>query len=181
MDVLVDFSQACGLAAAAGLIAVVPIAVAASLATAGLFDDSPTVAGQTWFVIAAWVLAVVELVADVVWPGASAGWRFLRRVVAGGLVFELTVGDVLPWAGLAIGAVIAAATAFALREMRSRAVKSGADVRGTAVVEDAAGVGASALALVPVVGYVMALAGLYLAARVRRRAGQKYEGLRVLR
>jgi hypothetical protein len=102
-------------------------------------------------------------------------------VVAGGFVFELAVGDELPFAGIVIGALLAAAVGLALRELRSRAVKGGADVRGTAVVEDAAGVGAAAVALVPVIGYLMALGGLVLAARVRRRAQQKYEGLRVLR
>jgi hypothetical protein len=181
MDVLVDFSQAFGLAAAAGLIAAAPLAVAATAATFGLLDDSLGIADDGWLLAAAWALVAVELLADALWPGAAAGWRLLRRIVAGGLVFELSVGSALPWAGLVIGALVAAASGFALREMRSRAVKSGADVRGTAVVEDAGGLAASALALVPVLGYLLALGGIYLAARVRRRAGQKYEGLRVLR
>jgi hypothetical protein len=180
MDLLVDFSQAFGLAAACGLVAAAPLAFAATGATIG-WVDGIGVADDGWLLITAWVLAGVELAADALWPGAAAGARLLRRVVAGGLVFELVAGDEVPWAGLAIGAVIAAVVGLALRELRSRAVKGGADVRGTAVVEDAAGVGASALALIPIVGYLMAAAGVVLGLRVRRRSQQKYEGLRVLR
>ena len=40
-----------------------------------------------------WVLAAIELAADAIWPGAEAGGRLLRRVVGGGLVFELVAGD----------------------------------------------------------------------------------------
>ena len=68
-----------------------------------------------------------------------------------------------------------------MRRVRSGAVKAGGDVRGTALIEDGAGIGASLVALIPIVGYVMALAGGFLLLRVRRREGQKYEGLRVLR
>ena len=39
-----------------------------------------------------WVLVAIELVADSVWPGAQAGVRLGRRIVAGGLVFEFAAG-----------------------------------------------------------------------------------------
>ena len=90
-------------------------------------------------------------------------------------------GGAVPYAGLAIGALVAAAVGLGMRRVRSGAVKAGGDVRGTALIEDGAGIGASLVALIPIVGYLMALAGGFLLLRVRRREGQKYEGLRVLR
>ena len=55
-------------------------------------------------------------------------------------------------------------------------------MRGTALIEDGAGMGASALAVIPFVGYPAgASRPVPSVARVRRRDGQKYEGLRVLR
>jgi hypothetical protein len=93
----------------------------------------------------------------------------------------LGAGHKVPYAGLAIGAVVAAGAGLAMRRIRSGAVKSGGDLRGTALVEDVAGVGAAALAVVPFAGYLLAVAAGGLWARVRRREGQKYEGLRVLR
>ena len=54
-------------------------------------------------------------------------------------------------------------------------------LRGTALIEDASGVAASAIALVPFVGYLMAAGGGVLVARARQREQEKYKGLRVLR
>ena len=68
-----------------------------------------------------------------------------------------------------------------MRRLRSGAVKAGGDVRGTALIEDGAGLGAAAVALIPFVGYLMTIAAGWLLLRVRRREDQKYAGLRVLR
>jgi hypothetical protein len=65
--------------------------------------------------------------------------------------------------------------------MRVGAVKAGGDVRGTALVEDGAGLAAAVAAVVPFVGYLLAVAAGWLLVRVRRRDDQKFRGLRVLR
>jgi hypothetical protein len=181
MDVVIALSQGLGLAVAAGLLASAPLALAATAATEGwlrgpigLADDGVTVA-------ATWALVVVELAADAVWPGAPAGLRLGRRVIAGGLVFELASGDDIPYVGLAVGAAAAAGVAIAMRTVRSRAVKGGGDLRGTALIEDGAGLGTAAIAVVPFAGYALAVAAAALLQRVRVREARKYEGLRVLR
>src|ERR687886_632668 len=51
---------------------------------------------------------------------------------------------------------------------------------GTAALVGGAGVVAAALALIPLVGYVEALALPLVAARLRRRGGERYAGLRTL-
>jgi hypothetical protein len=181
MDLLITLSQALGLAAAAGMVAVAPLAVAATAASLGLLDGVADFVDDPVTIAVLWAAAVVEIAADLLWPGSSAGFRLGRRVVAGALVFELAAGDEIPWVGLAIGALVAAAVALAFRQIRSGAVKAGGGLRGTAAIEDAAGVGASIVSLIPAVGIALAAAGVALLARLRRRSTQKYGGLRVLR
>ncbi len=181
MHLLIAIGQGLGLAAAAGLLATAPLALAATAANLGWLDGPLSFAGRPWLVAVTWAAVLVELVVDALWPGAQAGARLARRVVAGGLAFELGAGHKVPYVGLAAGALVAAAAGLAMRRIRSGAVKAGGDLRGTALVEDAAGVGAAALAVVPFAGYLLAVASGGLLARVRRREGQKYEGLRVLR
>ena len=90
-------------------------------------------------------------------------------------------GDTIPYIGLALGALVAAAAAIAMRSLRAGAVKGGGDIRGTAMIEDGAGLGTAAVAVIPIVGYVLAIAAGVLLRRVRAREGKRYEGLRVLR
>jgi hypothetical protein len=181
MDHLIAISQGLGLAAAAGLLSAAPLALAASAATQGWLESPISIADDAATVAVCWALVVIELAADAVWPGAQAGARLGRRIVAGGLVFELAAGGDIPYAGLIIGAVVAAAVGLAMRRLRAGAVKAGGDVRGTALVEDGAGLGAAAVALIPFVGYVMTVAAAWLLMRQRRREDQKFRGLRVLR
>jgi hypothetical protein len=96
-------------------------------------------------------------------------------------VFELAAGGDVPYAGLVVGAIVAAGVGLAMRRLRAGAVKAGGDVRGTALVEDGAGLGAAAVALIPFVGYLMTVAAGWLLMRQRRREDQKFRGLRVLR
>ena len=70
---------------------------------------------------------------------------------------------------------------MALRHVRAGAVKAGGDLRGTAVIEDGAGIVGSSAGLVPFVGFVMAIGAGVLVYRARRREQEKYKGLRVLR
>ncbi len=181
MHTAIAIGQGLGLATAAGLLATAPLAIAATAAREGWLESPVHDAARTALLVATWLLVVLELAIDAVWPGAQAGARLLRRVIAGGLVFELSAGRALPWVGLAVGAVVAAGVGLAMRLVRSRAVKAGGDVRGTALIEDGAGLGASLVALVPFAGFVLAALGGGLLLRVRRREAQKYQGLRVLR
>jgi hypothetical protein len=181
MDLLIAISQGLGLAVAAGFVGAAPVALGATGASVGVADDAAGVADDGWLIALAWVATAVELAADAVWPGAQAGIRLARKAVGGGLAFGLVTWDELPWISLLLGAVVAAGVAVALRHVRAGAVKAGGDLRGTALIEDASGVAASAIALVPFVGYLMAAAGGVLVARARRREQEKYKGLRVLR
>jgi hypothetical protein len=181
MDVVIALGQGLGLAAAAGLLASAPLASAATAASLGWLRGPLGIADDAIVVAATWVLVVLELAADAVWPGAQAGMRLGRRIVAGGLAFELGAGDKIPYIGLALGALVAAAAGIAMRSLRAGAVKGGGDIRGTAMIEDGAGLAGSALAVIPVVGYFLAAAAVGLLQRVRAREGRRYEGLRVLR
>ena len=181
MDVVIALGQGLGLAAAAGLLASAPLAAATTAAAAGWLRGPLGIADDGIVIAAAWALVFIELAADAVWPGAQAGARLGRRVVAGGVAFELAAGDTIPYIGLALGALVAAAAAIAMRSLRAGAVKGGGDIRGTAMIEDGAGLGTAAVAVIPIVGYVLAIGAGVLLRRVRAREGKRYEGLRVLR
>ena len=173
MDVVIALGQGLGLAAAAGLLASAPLAAATTAAAAGWLRGPLAIADDGIVIAAAWALVVIELAADAVWPGAQAGARLGRRVVAGGVAFELAAGDTIPYIGLALGALVAAAAAIAMRSLRAGAVKGGGDIRGTAMIEDGAGLGTAAVAVIPIVGYVLAIAAGVLLRRVRAREGDE--------
>jgi len=60
------------------------------------------------------------------------------------------------------------------------ALRRGGEAGGTALLFTGAAIVVFALALIPVVGYLEALAIPALALRARKRAGEKYAGLRTL-
>ena len=181
MDLAIALGQGFGLAVAAGFFASAPLAIAASAASLGVADGSLSFANDPLTVALLWLAAAVELVADAIWPGAEAGARLVRRVVGGGLAFELVAGDQVPYVGLAVGAVVAAAVGASLRQIRMRAIKGGGDARGTALIEDGSGVMVAVAGAVPFVGFVLAAVAAFLFTRTRRRDREKYKGLRVLR
>src|SRR3954451_11560598 len=181
MDLVIALSQGLGLAVAAGFFASAPLAVGSSVAALGFADGAVDIADDTSTVAFLWALAIVEFAADAIWPGAEAGAKLLRRVVGGGLAFELIAGEEIPYVGLVVGALVAAAVALTLRQMRIRAIRSGGDVRGTAVIEDGAGVGPAFVGAIPIIGYAVTIGAGLLFGRTRRRDQEKYKGLRVLR
>ncbi|MDX6519458.1 MAG: hypothetical protein QOF08_63 [Gaiellales bacterium] len=181
MDLAIALSQGLGLAVAAGFFATGPLAIAASAAALGVADGSLSFADDPLTVVLLWLAAAVELAADAIWPGAEAGARLVRRVLGGGLAFELVAGDQVPFVGLIAGALVAGAVGISLRQIRMRAIRGGGDARGTALVEDGAGVMAGVAGAVPFAGFVLAAAAALLFARTRRREQEKYKGLRVLR
>jgi hypothetical protein len=181
MDLFIALSQGLGLAVAAGFVAAPPVAFASTAAYLGFETGAIGIADDGIVVAIAWAAAIVEVLVDAVWPGAQAGARLARKAIGGGIAFELIAGDQLPWAGLAIGALVALAVAMALRHVRAGAVKAGGDLRGTAVIEDGAGIAGSAVGLIPVAGIIMAVGAAGLVLRARRHEQEKYKGLRVLR
>jgi hypothetical protein len=60
------------------------------------------------------------------------------------------------------------------------ALRRGGTTGGTGILVGLAGLGVAALALIPVVGYLEAFALPALGTRVRRRAPERYAGLRSL-
>jgi hypothetical protein len=108
-----------------------------------------------------------------------------ERAAAGAALLALAAGGVLGWlvfdwkAGLA-GAAGGALGGFGAAVFARGAVRRGGTTGGTAVLLAGAAIVAFALALVPVVGFLEALAIPALALRARQRAGEKYAGLRTL-
>jgi hypothetical protein len=107
--------------------------------------------------------------------GIAAVWlargALLRPVAAAALLAFLSAGVVIAllavvWAAVALvgGAAIAAAS---VRKLAAEALP-------------AAALGAALVALVPLLGYVEAVAAPFLGRRLDRRAGSRYAGLRVL-
>jgi hypothetical protein len=97
----------------------------------------------------------------------------------------IVVAGVLAWVVFDWKAAVAAAVGGALGGFGAGTFARGALTRGgtaggTATLLVAAAVALFALALVPVVGFVEAVVIPILAARTRRRAGEKYAGLRTL-
>ena len=177
MDLVIALSQGLGLAVAAGFVAAPPVAFASTAAYLG-FETGVGIADDGIVLAIAWAATVVEVLVDAVWPGAQAGARLARKAIGGGIAFELIAGDQLPWAGLAIGALVALAVAHGAAPRPRRAVKAGGDLRGTAVIEDGAGI--AGWRPVPFVGIVITVAaGGFV--RARRHEREKYKGLRVLR
>src|SRR5947209_9853669 len=103
MDLVIALSQGLGLAVAAGFFASAPLAVGSSVAALGFADGALDIADDATTVAVLWAVAIVEFIADAIWPGAEAGAKLLRRVVGGGLAFELIAGNEIPYVGLAIG------------------------------------------------------------------------------
>jgi hypothetical protein len=119
------------------------------------------------------VLAAVD-----VWLPQSL--RMLLRVAAGAAACEFWLHDDLAWAGIPIGAAGAAVTAVTAVPLAESAARAGSRA-ATALIAAVAALIVAAAALVPFVGYPLAVAAVFLALRSRRRGGERYQGLRILR
>ena len=97
--------------------------------------------------------------------------------IAVGVVAGLVVGN---WDEIVGGAVGGAAGAVGSAPVVQGALRRGGTRAGTATLVGAAGVSLAALALIPLVGYLEAVALPVVAFRARRRAGERYAGLRTL-
>ena len=106
--------------------------------------------------------------------------RILLRIAAGAAACEFWLHDDLAWAGIPIGAAGAAVTALAVVPLSESAARAGSRA-ATALIAAAAALIVAAAALVPFVGYPLAAVAVFLALRTRRRGGERYRGLRILR
>jgi hypothetical protein len=123
-------------------------------------------------------LPAVILIAVDFWLPQSL--RMLIRIAAGAAACEFWLHDDLAWAGLAIGAAGAAVMAVAAVPLGEGAARAGSR-NAAALISAVAALIVAAAALVPYVGYALALVAIFLALRTRRRGGERYQGLRILR
>ena len=116
----------------------------------------------------------------------AAGWLARTRPgallailigAAAGIAVGLAVGDWKDAVGGAIGGVLGGIGGTSLA---AGTLRRGGTTTGTGILIGLAGVGIAALALVPFLGYLEALALPALAARARRRRPERYAGLRTL-
>jgi hypothetical protein len=127
------------------------------------------------------------------WIGVSAGLGAALGVLGLGLVRDVRLALPLAIAaGVAVGyllaewgGAIAGAMGAVLGTVGATPVVRGTLARGgtrggTAVIVAAAAVVLGALSFVPALGYLVALAVPTLGMRLRRRAGERHAGLRIL-
>jgi hypothetical protein len=110
--------------------------------------------------------------------------RFARGA-AGAALLALVAGGLLTWLVFDWKAAIAGAAGGALGGFGAGifvrgAVRRGGTAAGTAVLVVGAAAVVFGLALIPIVGFLEAVAIPALALRARRRAGEKFAGLRTL-
>lgn len=127
------------------------------------------------------------------WIGVCAGLGAALGVLAVALLRDvriaipvaLAAGAAAGWALEEWSGAIAAAAGGVLGAFGSSPTVRGALARGgtragTAVLVGAAALVLAALSLVPVLGYLIALALPVLGVRLRRRQGERHAGLRIL-
>lgn len=127
------------------------------------------------------------------WIGVSAGLggaigvlglgvlRDVRLALPLAAAAAVAVGYVLgDWPGAIAGAVGAVLGAVGATPVVRGTLARGGTRAGTAAIVAAVALVLGALAFVPVLGYLVALAIPTLGMRLRRRAGERYAGLRIL-
>ena len=196
MDFLLDLLQGAGIAAAIGIRPFLPVLLVGALASADLGLDFD---GTSFDFLEAWpfLLGVLVLVMALDLVGRRAGRDAPERapllyavlavaLVLGALEAAGSVADrsQAGWAGLLVGLACAALGFQAARALFSRVRRRLDDQAAAALpvyAEGSALIVAALAILFPPLS-VLVLAGLvWLLAGGRRRAGEKYAGLRVLR
>jgi hypothetical protein len=199
MDLLLAICQAIGLALAVGIggaLAALFIAVMAS-ADAGidLRGTDWEFIGDGWFIVILFAANVLAFYESRRPPPVSGGGRFDRRLrgaaAAGvlGAVFgaaSLAEQGEPASIGFVLGALFGAGSALLAGEILAGAQRRTGDAHGAAstleLIFGAAGIATAALALFVPPASLLALIGLaVVGVGRRRRASEKYEGLRVLR
>ena len=121
--------------------------------------------------------ALGVLVAGLLARVSAGAVAALGLAAAGGFFIGWWFAD---WAEAIAGGVGGALGALGAAEVLRGALRRGGTPGATALLATAGAILLGALAFVPVAGYVEALAIPALAARLRRRGGRTYEGLRIL-
>jgi uncharacterized protein DUF4126 len=196
MDFILDLLQGAGLAAAIGIRPFLPVLLAGALAAANLgldFDGTDFSFLETWeFLLGVLVLVILlDLIGRR--AGRDASDRpplvYILLVVAlalGGLMAAGSVADHSDswWAGLIAGIACAALGFQAARSLFHR-VRRRLDEQAAAALpvyaEGAAVVAAGLSILFPPLALLVLGALVWLLSGGRRRAGEKYAGLRILR
>jgi Domain of unknown function (DUF4126) len=196
MDFLLDLLQGAGLAAAVGIRPFLPVLLAGALASADLgldFDGTDFSFLETW----PFLLGVLVLVMGLDLIGRRAGRDASERppllyivlVVALALGALLAAGSVADhsddwWAGAIAGLVCAALGFEAARSLFGR-VRRRLDEQAAAalpVYAEGAALAAAGLSILFPPLALLIIAGLvWLLTGGKRRAGEKYAGLRILR
>jgi hypothetical protein len=196
MDFILDLLQGVGLAAAIGIRQFLPVLLAGALAAANVgldFDGTDFAFMEEW----PFLLGVLVLVVLLDFAGRRAGrgsedrppllYALLALALAlGGLAAAASVADNSSdwWAG-AIAGVAAAALGFqAARQLFGRVRRRLDDQAAAAlpVYAEGAALGAAGISILfPPLALVVIGALIWLLAGGRRREGEKYAGLRILR
>jgi Na+-translocating ferredoxin:NAD+ oxidoreductase RnfA subunit len=196
MDYLLDLLQGAGLAAAIGIRPFLPVLLAGALAVADVgldFEGTDFSFLETW----PFLLAVLVLVVLLDFAGRRAGreraevgiiaWVLLGlAVVLGALEAAGSIADHSEdwWPGVPIGIASAALGYAAARSLFAR-VRRRLDSEAAAalpVYAEAIALAAAGLSILfPPLAVLVLAALLWLMVGSRRRAGEKYAGLRILR
>ena len=196
MDFLLDLLQGAGIAAAIGIRPFLPVLLTGALASADLGIDFD---GTDFSFLEAWgfLLAVLVLVMALDFAGRRGGRDAADRppllyilaavaLVLGGLVAAGSVADRSDawWAGAVAGVACAALGFQAARSLFGR-VRRRLDEQAAGALPlyaEGAAVGAAGLSILFPPLALLVIGGLvWLLAGGRRRAGEKYAGLRILR
>jgi hypothetical protein len=196
MDFLLDLLQGAGLAAAIGIRPFLPVLLAGALASADLgldFEGTDFSFLETW----PFLLGVLVLVMLLDFAGRRAGRDAAERppLLYALLVVALVLGALLAagsvadrseawWAGIVAGLACAALGFQAARSLFGR-VRRRLDEQAAGALpvyaEGAALLAAGLSILFPPLAVLIIAALVWLLAGGKRRAGEKYAGLRILR
>jgi hypothetical protein len=196
MDFLLDLLQGAGIAAAIGIRPFLPVLLAGALASADVGLDF---SGTDFSFLEAWPFLVGAFVLVVVldFAGRRAGREAADRapllyavgaiaLVLGALEAAGSVADRSDawWAGLIVGVACAALGFAAARSLFARVRRRLDDQAATAlpVYAEGAALGAAGVSILFPPLALLVIGGLaWLLSGGRRRAGEKYAGLRILR
>jgi hypothetical protein len=191
MKLLLDILQGIGLSTAAGLRPFLPTLVAGGLAIGDVGVDyegtSFAFLEEPVFLLAvAIVMVVTFLLRGRLDTAAGAAALSGIGIGLGALLFAATIDDRndVWWPGLIAGVALAALAAAAVRDLFTR-TRARLDAEAAAALpvyaEGVAAVLAALSILVPPVSVVAVGFLVWLLVRGRRREGEKYAGLRILR
>jgi hypothetical protein len=196
MHFILDLLQGAGIAAAVGIRPFLPVLLAGALASADVgldFSGTDFSFLEAWpFLLAALVLVMaLDFVGRRAGPEASARGPLLYALAAVALVLGAleAAGSVADrsdqwWAGAIVGVACAALGFQAARSLLGRVRRRLDEQAASAlpVYAEGAALGAAGLSILfPPLAVLVVAALAWLLAGGRRRAGEKYAGLRILR